>query len=287
VVLKSLFEEQVRIDMRAEEGGILESMHPEAIKYLEADVSSRFGSRSYLSLIEKCKSSVSIPVIASLNASTPGTWTTFASQVQASGADAIELNISILPLDPGRSSDDIENVYFEILDSVLDKVSIPVAVKIGPYFTNISHMVTEFDDRGAKGIVMFNRFFQPDFDIERMVNKTSITFSEPDEMRLSMRWIALLSDDVKCDLCASTGVHDHRGAIKQILAGASAVQLCSTLYRNRRAHLGVISNAIEAWMDEHGHASVTGIKGKLNQAGNSEPEAFERSQYIRALVGVD
>jgi dihydroorotate dehydrogenase (fumarate) len=287
VVLKSLFEEQVRVDMKDQADGILDSVHPEAVRYLEADVTGRFGSRDYLRLIEKSKEAVPIPVIASLNATAPGTWTTFASQIQASGADALELNIYVLPIDPERDARDIEQTYFDVLTSVLEKVTIPVAVKIAPFFTNVSHMVLELERRGARGIVMFNRFLQPDFDLSRLSNRTTVTFSEPHEMRLPLRWIALLSDDVKCDLCASTGVHDHRGALKQILAGAAAVQLCSTLYRNRLGHLGVVARAMDEWLDDNGHASVTSIRGRLNQAGNPQPEAFERSQYIKALTGVE
>lgn len=287
VVLKSLFEEQVRVDMKDQQEGILDSMHPEAVRYLQADVTGRFGSRDYLKLIEDSKKAVSIPVIASLNASTPGTWTTFASQVQAAGADALELNIYVLPLDHARESAEIEKGYLEILSSVLSQVSIPVAVKVSPYFTNISKMVLDLDRGGARGIVMFNRFLQPDFDIDKMENRTTVTFSDPHEMRLPLRWIALLSDDVKCDLCASTGVHDHQGALKQILAGAAAVQLCSALYRNRRSHVGAVATQMGKWLDEKGYDSVSEIRGKLNQAGNPQPEAFERSQYVKALTGFD
>lgn len=287
VVLKSLFEEQVRIDMRESTEAIHESMHPEAIAYLQSDVAGRFGTTSYLQLIDGCKKSVKIPVIASLNASSPGTWTRFASQVEAAGADGIELNIYVMPMDPSRSSADIEQTYFDILESVLEQVKIPVAVKIGPYFSNIPHMVLELDRRGAAGIVMFNRFFQPDLDIEKMQNRMKITFSEPGEMHLPLRWIALLSDDTRCDLCASTGVHDFRGVLKQVLAGASAVQLCSALYRKKRSYIGQVAGEMRAWMDEKGLESVQAIRGRLNEAKNPNPEQLARSQYIKALVGVD
>lgn len=287
VVLKSLFEEQVRIDMQESTEAMLECVRPEAIEYLKADVAGRFGTRNYLELVEGCKEAVSIPVIASLNATRPGTWTKFASQVQAAGADGIELNIYVMPMDPARSSDDIEQTYFDILASVLEQVDIPVAVKIGPYFTNISHMVLELDRRGARGIVLFNRFFQPDLDIERMKNRMKITLSEPHELQLPLRWIALLSDDTKCDLCASTGVHDHRGALKQILAGASAVQLCSTLYRKKKPYVATILKEMNSWMDGKHIESVKAIRGRLNEAKNPEPEQLARSQYIKALVGVD
>ena len=287
VVLKSLFEEQVRIEMKESTEAMQQSMHPAAIEYLRSDMAGRFGTMSYLQLIDGCKKSVKIPVIASLNASTPGTWTRFAAQVEASGADAIELNIYVMPMDPTRSSADIEQTYFDILESVLEQVKIPVAVKIGPYFSNISHMVLELDRRGASGIVMFNRFFQPDLDIEKMKNRMKITLSEPHEMQLPLRWIALLSDDTKCDLCASTGVHDFRGALKQVLAGASAVQLCSALYRKKRGYIGQVASEMNAWMDEKGLESIKAIRGRLNEAKNPNPEQLARSQYIKALVGVD
>jgi dihydroorotate dehydrogenase (fumarate) len=287
VVLKSLFEEQVRIDMRESTEAMQESIIPEAIAYLQSDVASRFGTTHYLQLIDGCKKSVKIPVIASLNASSAGTWTKFASQVEAAGADAIELNIYVMPMDPSRASQDIEQTYIDILESVLEQVKIPVAVKIGPYFSNISRMVLELDRHGAASIVMFNRFFQPDMGIEKMQNRMKITLSEPHEMQLPLRWIALLSDDTKCDLCASTGVHEYRAALKQILAGANAVQLCSTLYRNKRTYIGQVASEMNAWMDEKGLESIKAIRGNLNEAKNPNPEQLARSQYIKALTGVD
>lgn len=287
VVLKSLFEEQVRIDMKESTEAMLECVQPEAIEYLRSDVASRFGTTGYLNLIDGSKKAVGIPVIASLNATRPGTWTKFASQVEAAGADGIELNIYVMPMDPGRSSEDIERTYFEILESVLSEVKIPVAVKIGPYFSNISHMVLELDRRGADGIVMFNRFFQPDLDIEKMENRMKITLSEPHEMQLPLRWIALLSDDTKCDLCASTGVHDFKGALKQILAGAAAVQMCSALYRKKRPYIGKVVKEMDEWLDAKGIESVRSIRGRLNEAKNPQPEQLARSQYIKALTGVD
>jgi dihydroorotate dehydrogenase (fumarate) len=287
VVLKSLFEEQVRFDMKESTEAMLECMHSEALEYLKADAASRFGTRHYLELIEGCRRGVEIPVIASLNASSAGTWTRFASQVEAAGADAIELNIFVVPVDPKRTSEEIENRYLDILSSVLGEVQIPVAVKIAPYFTNVSRMVARLDEAGARGIVMFNRFFQPDIDIENMKNRMKVTLSEPVEMHVSLRWIALLSDDVGCDLCAATGIHDGRSIAKQILAGAAAVQVCSAVYRKKRPHIGFMLKELESWMDDGGHESVKAIRGRLNEAKNPNPEALARFQYVKALVGVE
>ncbi|MBW2264338.1 MAG: hypothetical protein JRG91_20420, partial [Deltaproteobacteria bacterium] len=242
-----------------------------------------------LQLIDGCKKSVKIPVIASLNASRPGTWTKFAAQVEAAGADAIELNIYVMPMDPARPSEDIEQTYFDILESVLEQVKIPVAVKIGPFFSNISRMVLELDRRGAAGIVMFNRFFQPDLDIEKMKNRMKVTLSEPHEMQLPLRWIAPLSDDTKCDLCASTGVHDFRGALKQILAGASAVQLCSALYRNKRTYIGKVASEMNAWGREEprvrqGHPR-TPQRGEEPQSRAARPVSVHQGSGGGGLTG--
>lgn len=286
IVLKSLFEEQIQ----SEVGDLKEYLwiygHPEAIQYARG-FRMALGPMEYLKLIEEAKSVVSIPIIASLNCITPKWWTSYAKQIEKAGADALELNISVMPSDPGRSSKEIEDLYFKIFEGVKTSVNIPIAVKIGPYFTSTARIAWELGRRGASALVLFNRFYQFDIDIEKLEPSPGYHFSSPQEINLPLRWIALLSGRVSCDLAASTGVHDGAGVIKMLLAGASAVQICSTLYLNGMEQIDRILKQLESWMKKHGSDSIEKIRGKLSQMESDRPELYERLQYIRALVGIE
>jgi dihydroorotate dehydrogenase (fumarate) len=283
VVLKSLFEEQIDMESRdlvAEQSWLYG--HPEAFDYASG-MSKELGPRDYLKLIESAKASVSIPVIASLNCISPKWWVDYAQQIELAGADGMELNTSIMPSDPDRKSSDVENLYLDVLQEVSSHVKIPIAVKVGPYFSSMANVALELSKRGAKALVLFNRFYQLDIDVENVKLKPGYRFSSPDEISLPLRWIALLSGRIGCDLAASTGVHDGLDVIKQILAGATAVQVCSALYLKGLKQVGSMLETVENWMSGHGHSSPEDFRGRLSQMESDKPELYERLQYIRAL----
>jgi len=286
VVLKSLFEEQILADLRGNEIDTGFLWHPEALDYVQR-MGLELGPQSYLKLIEESKKDVSIPVIASLHCVSSGLWTDYVRKIADAGADAIELNISVMLSDPRRESGDVERIYMDTVESVVRLAKIPVAVKIGPYFTSVARMASELWKRGAKALVLFNRFYQFDINLDTMELAPGHSLSSPQEIALPLRWISLLSGKVKCDFAASTGVHDADGAAKLILVGATTVQLCSTLYKNGLSRIGTISTDLERLMEKHGFKSIDQMRGKLSQARSDKPELYERLQYIKALVGRD
>jgi len=286
VVLKSLFEEQMKAETVEMEQNIWLPGHPEAFEYV-SKMGMAVGPREYLQLIKEAKKTVSIPIIASLNCISPKWWADYAKQIEAAGADALELNISVMPSDPSRTSAEVEQTYFRILEEVKARVDIPIAVKLGSHFSSLAKVAQELCRRGVSALVLFNRFYQLDIDIEKLELIPGYRLSSPHEMSLPLRWIALLAGQVDCDLVASTGVHDGAGAIKQLLAGATAVQLCSTLYLNGVKHIGHILEEIETWMRKHDFDSIDQIRGRLSQMQSDNPELYERLQYIKALVGIE
>ncbi|MDD3642212.1 MAG: dihydroorotate dehydrogenase-like protein [Candidatus Krumholzibacteria bacterium] len=286
VVLKSLFEEQVVGEMKEQKQYATAAWHPEALDYIDR-MGIDLGPREYLAVIREAKKAVSIPVIASLNCVSSAVWTSYAKSLAGEGADAIELNLAVMPSDPKRTAGEIERMYFDVLAEVTSKVDVPVAVKIGPYFTSIARLALELSRGGAAALVLFNRFYRIDVDIDRIELSPGIALSEPAEIHLPLRWISLLSGRVECDLAASTGIHDARGVVKMLLAGATVTQLCSTLYRNGLESIGRIRDELSAWMDGHGFESVEAMRGALSSMKSADPELYERIQYIKALVGVE
>jgi dihydroorotate dehydrogenase (fumarate) len=286
VVLKSLFEEQIEADTKEIERHVWLAGHAEAYHYVRR-IGIETGQQDYLNLVKRAKEVVSIPVIASLNCITPRWWTDYARKLEDAGADAIELNIAVLPSDPSRSGGDIEKLYYKILEGVEKSVKVPIAVKIGPYFTSMASVAGELCDRGAAALVLFNRFYQVDINIDKLSVVPGYRFSTPEEMSLSLRWISLLAGRIKCDLAATTGVHDANGVIKQLLAGASAVQVCSTLYMHGIGHIANILSNMEQWMKQHHFEAIADFGGKLSQKDSDRPELYERLQYIKALVGIE
>jgi dihydroorotate dehydrogenase (fumarate) len=286
VVLKSLFEEQIEADTQELEQNVWLAGHTEAYDYVR-NMGIELGSRDYLTLIEAAKKRVTIPIIASLNCITPQWWTRYAQRIEIAGADALELNIAVLPSDPLRSDQEIEHLYFRILDEVKKSIRIPIAVKIGPYFTSMARMANELCNRGAGALVLFNRFYQLDINIDKLSLVPGYRLSSPEEMSMSLRWISLLTGRVTCDLTAATGVHDGVGVIKQLLAGASTVQICSTLFINGIEYIAKILGQVDMWMEKHKFANLDHIRGKLSQAASDRPEFYERLQYIKALVGIE
>ncbi len=285
VVLYSLFEEQLRqesveLSRHLEHG--TESF-PEALTYFPEPEEFRLGPEEYLKHIAKAKAAVRIPVIASLNGSSVGGWTSYAKGIQDAGADALELNIYYIPTDVNVGSTQVEQNYLDILKAVKATVTIPVAVKLSPFFTNFANMAKRLDQTGANGLVLFNRFYQPDIDLETLEIKPNILLSTPMAMRVPLRWIALLYGKLKANLAATSGIHRASDVLKMLMAGADVAMLCSTLLRHGVRQLSVVERDLVAWMEEHEYQSVTQLKGSLSQKNCADPSAFERAQYMRAI----
>lgn len=281
VVLKSVFEEQITAGMNLRDTqGKYEDIYPEARQYLGQ--STELASLDdYLKLISDCKNTVKIPVIASINCISSQGWQGFAHQIEKAGADAIELNLFFLPTDFTRTADDNESLYFEVIDAVRKNVTIPVSLKIGYHFSNLAQMIQKLSFTGISGLVLFNRTFSPDFDIEELNVIPANLLSTPSELTVSLRWIAVMAGRVRCDLAASTGIHDGQAVIKQLLAGATATQLVSTLYINGLTFIKQILMDVESWMNAHGYASIDDYRGRLSQQQSSDPAAFERVQFMK------
>jgi len=285
VVLHSLFEEQIRYE-RFEFHHYMTfgaESYPEALSYFPQPAEFHVGPEAYLRHIAKAKELVRIPIIASLNGSTQGGWIDFARLMEQAGADAIELNIYSIPTDPELSAAEIEKTYLEILSAVKSVVTVPVAVKLGPFFTNFAHMAKKLDLAGADGLVLFNRFYQPDIELETLEVVPSVLLSTPMAMRLPLRWIAILYDHVGASLAATSGIHRGTDALRMLMAGADVTMLCSVLLRRGIPHLTAIEKEITDWMEEHEYESVAQLQGSMSQKNCPDPSAFERAQYMRAI----
>lgn len=285
VVLHSLFEEQLRqdrieLDERLTQG--TESF-AEALTYFPEPSEYRLGPEDYLELIVSAKKAVGIPILASLNGSTRGGWTTYARQIQEAGADAIELNIYSIPTDLSLTAERVEQDYIDIVSAVRSEVKIPVAVKLSPFFTNFANMAMRLDEAGANGLVLFNRFYQPDIDLENLEVTPNVLLSTPMAMRLPLRWIAILHGRIGASLAATSGVHRGTDALKFLMAGADITQMCSVLLRRGIDHLRVVEQEMEIWMKEHEYESVRQLQGSLSQRNCPDPSAFERAQYMKAI----
>jgi len=241
----------------------------------------------YLDLIRKCKSDVSIPIIASINCVSSAEWISFAKKIQEAGADALEINIFVLPSDPKRSSEQNEKVYFDVAMAIVKEISIPVAFKVSYYFSGFAKTALKLSWTGIKGMVLFNRFFSPDIDIDKFEVTASNVFSTPDEISNSLRWVAMLSTRLHCDIAASTGVHDGAGVVKQLLAGAKAVQVTSTLYKNGGDVIPTMIEFLEKWMDKHSFKSTDEFIGKMSFKETTNPAAYERVQFMKHFAGIE
>lgn len=281
VVLKSIFEEEIAFELdqviRKAKSAVY---NLEQFDYIDYQIREE-KIQKYTQLIEGCKKAVSIPVIASVNCVYSHEWTAFARHLEAAGADAIELNMFFLPSDLHRSIKDREKAYFNVIEKVRREVNIPVALKISYYFTDLGKMIQRLADTGVSALVLFNRFYSPDFDIEKLQITPGHVFSSPGELYLSLRWVAMMSGRVRCDLAASTGVHDGKAVIKQLLAGAKAVQVVSALYRKGKGQLGVMLQELEDWMKRHKYKSIDQFRGKLSQKESTNPASYERVQFMQ------
>lgn len=287
VVFHSLFEEQLRLERRELHDGMTQGVESfaEALTYFPEPAEFSVDSESYLRHLRAAKGAVKIPIIASINGSTRGGWVEYARQLEEAGADAIELNIYYIPTDPALASADIEATYLEILQSVKAQVKVPVAVKLSPFFTNFANMARRLDQAGANGLVLFNRFYQPDIDLEALEVTPNLLLSTPMAMRLPLRWIAILHGRVNASLAATSGIHRATDVMKTLMAGASATMLCSVLLRHGIGQIGVIERDMVAWLQEHDYESVKQLQGSMSQQSCPDPSAFERAQYMRAISG--
>ncbi len=287
VVLYSLFEEQLRIDRYELHHHLTHGTEsfPEALTYFPEPAHFHLGPEGYLNHIHKAKQAVKIPIIASLNGATAGGWTRFAKQIEQAGADALELNIYYIPTDLQLPGADIERTYIEILEQVKAVVKIPVAVKLSARFSNIANMAKRLADAGANGLVLFNRFYQPDIDLEALEVQPRVLLSTPHAMRLPLRWIAILYGRVKTDLAATSGIHTGSDVLKMLMVGANVTMLCSVLLKHGVERIGLIEDEMRQWMEEHEYESVNQLRGSMSQLHCPDPSAFERAQYMRALTG--
>lgn len=281
VVLRSLFEEQLETPAAAVAAALDGEGWPDVRAHFPPQ---RVGPHEYLSLVERAKRALEIPVIASLNCAAAGTWTEFAREIEQAGADALEVNLYAVEADPAVSAAEVEARYLEAVAAVRDAVTLPVAVKLSPYFTALAHFCGRLDALGVNGIVLFNRFLQPDLSLERMAPVPSMTLSTPAEALLPLRWIGILHGRVRAHLAATTGVHDAQGALKQILAGAQVVQLASALVRHGIPHLGKVVAGLDDWLERRGAATLDEVRGLLSQRAVQDPGAYERAQYVHLIL---
>ena len=285
VVLKSLFEEQILADTNQLLEGMDDSVHPEARALFTGSGTSHY-MNDYLKLLRQAKEQVSIPVIASINCVTSGAWIEYAESFEKVGADGLELNVFIIPANVNKAAGEIEETYFDICRKIKKRLNIPVAMKIGPHFSSMARMIRQLSEERIDALVLFNRFYRPDVDVDGMRIVPAPILSTPQEMSLPLQWIALLSGEIPCDFSATTGVHDGKAVVKQLLVGAKTVQMCSALLKNGIEYLGTVLTEVTEWMEEHHYRRIEDFRGDLCQERSEHPEIYERSQYIKALVGI-
>lgn len=286
IVLKSLFEEEIRHEVSNLVKFSGQFPYPETEDYVREYVSDK-STQEYLELIKKAKSNVNIPVIASINCVTNQEWTIYAKEIELAGADALELNIFILPTSKNQTAEDIENMYVKIVTSVAKQVKIPIAVKITQRLTNPIHTAFSLELSGAKGIVMFNRMYKPNIDINNLRISAGDIFSSPAELQEVIRWIALTYGEVQADICATTGIQNGEGAIKAMLAGAKAVAISSVLYKKGAQVIKDINETIDTWMKDKNFQNTKDFIGKLSYKNIDNPAAFERVQFMKFFSGIE
>ena len=285
IVMYSLFEEQIthesyELDAYLERGT---HSYAEALSYFPDLDRYNIGPDSYLEHIHRLKQTIQIPVIGSLNGISSGGWVDYAGKIEQAGADALELNIYYLPTDPNLSSTEIEDNYVQLVSDVRAKVHIPLAIKLSPFFTALPHIARRFANAGANGLVLFNRFYQPDFDLDTLEVIPNLTLSTSQELRLPLRWIALLYGRIEADFALTSGVHTAQDVLKAIMAGASVTMMTSTLLEHGIGRLRSLQAELQAWMEEHEYTSISEMKGSMSQQAVAEPAAFERANYLKTL----
>ncbi|MDR2563013.1 MAG: dihydroorotate dehydrogenase-like protein [Prevotellaceae bacterium] len=280
IVLKSLFEEQIN-----GESGVIEDSsctdYPEAADYIRAYTRSNSIDK-YLDSIAEIKHAAGVPVIASVSCLSPNNWIDFAKQIENAGANAMELNLFYLPLDKNRKGTSYEQLYYDVVERVKATVKIPIAVKLGANFTNLLNVIQELHFRRVDGVVMFNKFYEPNIDINKMQIVPGNIFSHASDLRIALRWVAIVSAQIpQIDVSASTGIHDGTAAVKQLLAGARTVQMTSALYQNGPEYIAKVLTFITEWMEKHGFKTLDDFRGKLHYGNIPDHELYERSQFMK------
>jgi dihydroorotate dehydrogenase (fumarate) len=285
IVMHSLFEEQITRDELGMVHNIEvhENAHAEALSYFPAADDFALGPSRYLEQIHRTKAAVRVPVIGSLNGTTPEGWLSYAGQIQQAGADALELNFYHVATDPRESGAAVERRLLDVVRAVKQHVTIPVAVKLSPFFSSVSHVAHQLDEAGADGLVLFNRFYQPDIDPEMLEAVPRLQLSTPDELTLRVRWLAILSGRVRASLAVTGGVHSGLDALKAVMAGADGVQMVAALLHHGPAHLKSVVRDLAQWLVEHEYESLGQARGSMSLAKCPDPEAFERGNYMRIL----
>ncbi len=286
VVLKSLFEEQIMHEANFTLNQDSSNSYPEAEDYIR-NYTKQNSVQQYLELIKGAKEKVNIPIIASINCTSASEWTSFAKSIEAAGADGLELNIFVMPSDMNRSGAENEQIYFDIVNKVKKETKLPISVKLSYHFSSLASTLEKLSWTGIKSLTLFNRFFSPDIDINKMEVKPSFVFSKAEDIGTSIRWVAMLSNRLRCEISASTGVHDGEAVIKQILAGAQTVQIASVLYKDGFNKVSEIIKTLNSWMDEKGFSDIAAFRGKLSINKSSNPAAYERVQFMKHFAGIE
>lgn len=286
IVLHSLFEEQIsflsnELNANLQQG---ELSYAESLTYFPDAGDYKMGPDRYLEHVRQAKETVDIPIIGSLNGVSSGGWHNFAEQIEQAGADALELNVYFIPTDPDMDGQKVEKMYLDLVRDVKATVSIPVAVKIGPYFSSVANMAHKLDEAGADALVMFNRFYQPDLDVENLEVKSDLTLSSSWELRLRLRWVAILCEAIKADMAVTGGVHTVADVLKCMMAGAKVAMTTSSLLKQGIDHLSVLRDGLVQWMEEHEYESIEQMQGSLSQRKCPEPAVFERANYLKILT---
>lgn len=286
IVMRSVFEEQIRGEIAGMYQALEDAGTGVALDYLRADLPMRLGPEKYIEDLRSLRRELKIPVIASINCVNPDQWVTFARKLETAGADAIELNVYDIPVDPAMTSEDVETRHLDLVRAIEAEVKLPVAVKLSPYYSGLISFTRQLNALNVEGIVLFNRFLQPDIDIEAEVLKYGVHFSRAEDLRLPLRWVAILRDHLTCDLALSSGVMDAAGVVKALLAGANVAYICSVLFlQPRPAGVRGMLEGLTAWMDRKGYADLAAFRGKLRETDFRDGSGFERAHYIRTLTG--
>jgi dihydroorotate dehydrogenase (fumarate) len=280
VVIKSLFEEQIMMEVDAQRVNNIYGSFDDVENYV-AFYTKKHNLDEYLNIIKDAKSKVDIPVFASINCVSSSEWVEFAQKIEKAGADGLELNMFIMPNDPNFDGSDIENIYFDVVKNIEQYIQIPVALKMGTYFSGLAKTFIELSKTNISAMVLFNRFYSPDINLEKEEIKASHIFSNPEDVSNSLRWIGMLSDKVECDMAASTGVHDGYAVLKNLLVGAKATHIVSAIYKNSRSYIQTMLEQIEDWMDKKGYSSIEEFRGKMSQGNLNQPMMYERSQFMK------
>ncbi len=285
-VLPSLFEEQIEHDALEMQNlyDLGADAVAESLSYFPETPFVEDGVDAYVRMLEQTKQAVSIPIIASLNGASAAGWVHHAARLATAGADALELNVYFVPTDVAMDSAAVERRYLDVVEAVRREITIPLAVKVGPYFSSMPAMAKRLVDAGADGLVLFNRFLEPDIDLETLAVEPALELSTPTELRLGLRWIGILRDQLECSLAATSGVHAADDAVKAIISGADSVMVASTLLQNGVERLRDLVRGLEAWLAEHEYESVGQLRGAMSRRNSPDPSAFERSNYMRALL---